>query len=310
MINTGHLRKATKIDENCFVSPAVITVKKDKSIKIALDSRKLNEITVKKKAQMPNMEELISRISRKIADGNKDEIWISKLDLDYAYGQVKLSEKAKNLCIFTVTGGNFTGYYQFLKGFYGLADLPTNFQGNIDKTLKNKHPAWLDDILIVTKGPKSEHKKELIETLKTLEDEGYKLSEKKTELFKREIEWVGHKIDQEGIRPIQDKLESIKKLETPKTEKELKSFLGAIQYLSKYLENLSAHTDFLRQLLKKSNDWEWTEKHTEAFNQIKEKITKIPCLAHYNSNYPNILTTDACTKGLGATFGKNNPINL
>ena len=80
----GHIEKANNIDENCFVSPAVITIKKDKSEKIALDSRKLNEITVKRKAQMPNMEEFISRISRKIADGPADEIWTSKLDLDYA----------------------------------------------------------------------------------------------------------------------------------------------------------------------------------------------------------------------------------
>ena len=93
----GHIEKANNIDENCFVSPAVITVKKDKSVKIALDSRKLNEITIKRKAQMPNMEELISRISRKIADGPADEIWISKLDLDYAYGQLLLSREARNL---------------------------------------------------------------------------------------------------------------------------------------------------------------------------------------------------------------------
>ena len=71
LIKSGRLEKAKEIDENCFVSPAVITVKRDKSIKIALDSRKLNEITVKKKTQMPNMEELLSRISRKISDGKK-----------------------------------------------------------------------------------------------------------------------------------------------------------------------------------------------------------------------------------------------
>ena len=70
----GHIEKANNIDENCFGSPAVITVKKDKSVKIALDSRNLNEINIKRKAQMPNMEELISRISRKIADGPADEI--------------------------------------------------------------------------------------------------------------------------------------------------------------------------------------------------------------------------------------------
>ena len=60
-----------------------------------------------------------------------------------------------------------------------------------------------------------------------------------------------HKIDQNGIRPLQDKLKAIQELKDPKNEKELKSFLGAIQYLSKYIENLSTQTDLLRQLLKK-----------------------------------------------------------
>ena len=115
---------------------------------------------MKRKAQMPNMEELISRISRKIADGPADEIWISKFDLEYAYGQLILSKSARNLCIFAVTGRNFTGYYRFLKGFYGLADIPTIFQEKIDQTLENKHPAWLDDIIVVTKGSKEEHMKE------------------------------------------------------------------------------------------------------------------------------------------------------
>ena len=155
LIKQGHIEKANNIDENCFVSPAVFTVKKDKSIKNALDSRKLNEITVKKKTQVPNMEELISRISRKMAD----EIWISKFDLDYAYGQLPPSRLARNLCIFAVTGGNFTGYYRFLKGFYGLAELPTIFQEKIDQTLDEKHPTWLDNIIVVTKGSIEEHKK-------------------------------------------------------------------------------------------------------------------------------------------------------
>ena len=157
LMRQGHIEKANNIDENCFVSPAVITVKKDKSVKIALDSQKLNKITIKRKTQMPNMEELISRISRKIADGPGDEIWTSKLDLDYAYGQLTLSKEARNLCIFAVTGGDFTGYYRFLKRFYGLADIPTIFQEKIDQTLENKHPAWLDDLIIVTKCSKEQH---------------------------------------------------------------------------------------------------------------------------------------------------------
>ena len=74
LTRNGHIEKATSIDGNCFVSPVVIAVKKDETVKIGLDSRKLNEITVKRKTQMPNMKELISRISRKIADGEADEI--------------------------------------------------------------------------------------------------------------------------------------------------------------------------------------------------------------------------------------------
>ena len=64
---------------------------------------------------MPNMEELISRISRKIAVGEADEIWISKFDLDYAYGQLPLSKNTMDLCIFAITGGNFTATIDFQK---------------------------------------------------------------------------------------------------------------------------------------------------------------------------------------------------
>ena len=254
---------------------------------------------------MPNMEELISRISRKFSDGPADEIWTSKFDLDYAYGQLLLSREARNL--FAVIGGNFTGYYRFLKGFYGLADIPTIFQEKIDQRLENKHPAWLDDIIVVTKGSKEQHKKELIDVLSRLENAGYRLSESKSEFFKTEIEWIGHKIDQNGIRSLHDKLMAIKKLKHPKNEKELKSFLGAIQYLSKYINNLSAQTDGLRQLLKKDNEWIWTDEHTKAFENLKQKITEIPCLAHYNSYYPNIITTDTSTKGLGAILWQKQP---
>ena len=130
---------------------------------------------------MPNMEELISRISRKIADGEADEIWISKIALDYAYGQLPLSKNAMDLCIFAITGGNVTGYYRFLKGFYGLAVILTIFQEKIDKTLENKHPAWLDEILVVTKVTKEQHKHELIDVLTKLENAGYRLSENKIE---------------------------------------------------------------------------------------------------------------------------------
>ena len=79
LIKHGYVERATEITEDCFVSPAVISVKKDKSIKIALDSRKFNEVTIKRKAQMPNMEELFSRMSRKLSEGKEGEVLATKL---------------------------------------------------------------------------------------------------------------------------------------------------------------------------------------------------------------------------------------
>ena len=146
------------------------------------------------------------------------------MDFDYAYGQLKLDKQTKNLCIITITGGEFTGYYRFLKGFYGLEDIPTIFQERIDKTLEFKHPAWLDDIIIVAKGSVEKHETEVKKTTKKLEEAGYRLNAKKCEFFKTEAEWIGHKIDQNGIRPPQDKLESITKIEIPKNEKDIKTF--------------------------------------------------------------------------------------
>ena len=132
--------------------------------------------------------------------------------MDYAYGQLPLSKNAMDLCILAVTGENFTSYNRFLKGFYGLADMPTMFQEQTDKTLEIKHPACLDCILVVSKGTKEQHKRELIDVLTKVENAGYRLSENKIEFFISEKEWVGHKIDQNGIRPLQDKLKAIQEL--------------------------------------------------------------------------------------------------
>ena len=301
LIETRHLEKANNTTENCFVSPAVITIKKDKSVKIALDSRKLNEACVKRKATMPNMEELISKISAEItrSDG---EIWMSKIDLDYAYGQAKLTAEAARHCVFSIIGGDFTGHYRFKKGFYGLSDIPTVFQEHIDKVLEFKTPVWLDDIICVTNGTIDDHEREIREVLTKVQNAGYRASERKTELFKQEITWLGYHIDQKGVKPIKDKTEAITKLMAPKNAKELKSFLGSIQPLAKFINNLSKKTDRMRRLLKKETHWEWTPEIDEDFENLKKEITEPPCLAHFDPKKENYVTTDACNTGLGATL--------
>ena len=96
LIDSGHLEKADNTTENCFISPAVITIKKD--------SRKFNEACITRKAAMLNMEELISKISAKITKGEGEgEIWMSKIDLDYAYGQQNCPRKQQNTVCFRLS---------------------------------------------------------------------------------------------------------------------------------------------------------------------------------------------------------------
>ena len=112
------------------------------------------------------MEELLNQISVEITKDRTKKLMISKIDLDYAYGQMMLSEETSRQCVFAITGANFSSYYRFKKGFYGLADIPTIFQEKIDRTLEYCTPAWLDDIIIVTRGDRKDHEKKLFDVLK------------------------------------------------------------------------------------------------------------------------------------------------
>ena len=144
---------------------------------------------------MPNMEELLNQLSVEITRDRTKQLNILKIDLDYAYGQMKLSKETSRQCVFAITEGNFNGYYRFKKEFYGLADIPTIFQEKIDRTLEYSTPAWLDDIIVVTRGSRKEHEKKLFEILKKLENAGYRASERKSEFFLNKTRWLGHEID-------------------------------------------------------------------------------------------------------------------
>ena len=153
----------------------------------------------KKRPHMPNMEELLNQISTELSKNDPDPIWISVVDLDYAYGQMKLAPETSKHCNFAMTGEKINGYYRFLKGFYSRADIPTIFQEKIDRTLSHQTPVWLDDIIIVTRGTKEEHTRKLYSVLTKLENEGYKASKKKSKFYQKETIWLGHTISQDGI---------------------------------------------------------------------------------------------------------------
>ena len=92
---------------------------------------------------------------------------------------------------------------------------------------------------------------------------------------------MGYEIDKYGIKPNNEKVRAITELKPPENTKELKSFLGAIQYLAKFIPKLSERTEKLRRLLKKNVEWNWDAEKQEHFEKIKKFLTEKPCLAHY-----------------------------
>ena len=118
-------------DKN-FASPVVITVKKDKYIKIALDSKELNDAIHKNKYQMQSIVHLIDAVATYISDSSNQNgaFYFSKKVLKYAYIQIPVDPQLQKRCNFNILGGKATGTYRTLNGFYGLTDMPATFQKN------------------------------------------------------------------------------------------------------------------------------------------------------------------------------------
>ena len=132
----------------------------------------------------------------------------------------------------------------------------------------------MDDIIIVTRGSKQDHEKKLFDVLDKLEKAGYRASKKKSEFFLKETKWLGHEINENGIKPNDEKVEAILKLKQPENTKDLKSFLGAIQYMAKFLPKLSEQTDRLRKLLKKKRTMDMGTGTREGFQSNKTNVNR------------------------------------
>ena len=114
LMKFGHFVKLELIEADCFVSSVKITVKKDKTVKIALDASKLNENCWQKRPHLPNMEELLNQMSAELSKYDRDPLLISVTDLDYAYGQMKLAPQTSKHCKFAKTGEKINGHNRFL----------------------------------------------------------------------------------------------------------------------------------------------------------------------------------------------------
>ena len=229
-----------------FGAPVLFQRKYDGSLRMCIDYRALNKVTIKNKYPIPLVADLFDRLGK--------ARYFSKLDLRSGYWQVRIAEgdEQKTACVTRY------GSFEFLVMPFGLTNAPTTFF-----TLMNKifHPfldkfvvVYLDDIVVYSDNLQDhvEHLRRVFEVLR--ENELY-VKKEKCSFAQKKVSFLGHHIKDGRIMMERDKVQAINEWEPPKNTSELRSFLGLANYYRRFIKSYSARTAPLTDLLKKKVQW-------------------------------------------------------
>ena len=156
---------------------------------------------------------------------------------------------------------------------------------------------YIDDIL-VTGATASKHLHNLEKVLQRLQEHDIRVNKAKCSFMHIKVQYLGHRIDTEGIHATDSKLQAIQQSPAPKNLQELRSFLGLLNYYSQFIPNLSSLLHPLNKLLCEDTPWSWSSECDQAFKQAKEKLLS-PILVHYDPSLPIRLADDASAYGVG-----------
>ena len=276
--------------ESPWASPVVMVPKPDGSTRVCIDYRKLNEITKKDAHPLPKIEELLDHL-------NGAKIF-STMDLLSGFHQIPLDEKAKEKTAFTT----HLGLFQFEVMPFGLCNAPATFQRLVEKIFRDILwkfvMLYIDDMIIFSKTIK-EHMEHLREVFTILENSHLKAKLKKCTFFQSQLKFLGHTVNEQGIYPLKENVQTVLKLETPTNLKELRSFLGMTSYYRKFIEDYSTKAKPLTQLLKKDEKFEITPNREQAINILKTALSEAPVLRYPDYDKTFLVVTDASKEKIG-----------
>jgi transposase InsO family protein len=301
MEGKGWIRKS----KSSFASPAFFVPKKEGELRKVIDFRRLNEVTVKNRYPLPNIERMNDQFT-----GTQ---WFSKIDLRDAFYAIRMAEGHEHMTAFRTR----YGLYEFLVMPMGLTNAPATCQQMINDVLRDLLDvtviAYIDDIVIYTKGSREQHAKDVSAVFERLSKTTFKTAPHKCEFFKKEIEFLGFLIGTDGIKIDPKKTTSIVEWPIPKTVKDVQAFLGLANYNRKFVKDYSRIATPLTNLTKKDQQFGWKPEHQQAFDKLKQACCSAPTLAMFDGTKPIQIETDASDRAIGACLtqereGKRHPI--
>ena len=276
-----------------YGAPVLFVKKKDGTMRMCVDYRALNKITIKNKYPLPRIDELLDRLL-----GAK---YFSKIDLRSGYWQVRIADEDVHKTAFRTR----YGHYEFLVMPFGLTNAPATFmhlmQQTFRKFLDDFVIVFIDDILVYGK-TKEEHYNHLRIVLQVLRDKQLYAKLSKCEFFQGEIGFLGHVINQYGIKMESSKVNAVTSWPPPKNIHELRSFLGLAGYYRRFVKDFSLIASPLTSLLHKDTKYEWTAQRDNAFNELKKAVSTAPIFIIPDPHLPHTVVADASGYAIGAAL--------
>ena len=278
LLEAGVIRNS----HSSWSAPIIVVSKGDGGKHLIIDHRALNKVTRKFVWPMPKVEDIFSQLN-----GAK---YFSTLDLRAGYHHTRLTTDLIPKTAFTSQFGK----YEYVKLPFGLAQTPAYFQELMTGVLKDLPfaMAYLDDIIIYSSIPE-EHLEHIRTVFQKLRDAKLSMKLNKCHFFTKEIQYLGHILGSEGIKPVPAKTEAIKAMHPPVNPKQVHAFLGLVGYYRKFIKNFAKIVKPLIMLTRMDVKFEWKERHQNTFMKLKEAIIQAHILWYQDTTKPYIVYTDA-----------------
>lgn len=282
----------TPITNSQWGTPLVPVMKTDGNVRICADYKTtLNRHLEEVRYPLPRIEEIFASL--------QGGVEFSKVDLSEAYNQFRLDEESAMMAAWST----HKGLFKMNRLPYGVSPAAAIFQRQIEQLLQGISGVcnFLDDF-IVTGRTREEHFENLRQVFQKLTEANLKVRWGKCAFFQKQVTYLGHVIDKNGIRKSKDKVEAILDAPAPQNATQVKSFAGMVNYYAKFVPRLSLLMGPIYELLKKDAEFSWSEDCANAFREIKNEIASDRILVHFDSKKPIVLTCDASQTGVAATL--------